>query len=204
MTAVTVALMGLTLAGAFIAVGVKSILHAVFGLAISLAGVAGLFVVLHSPLLAVMEVLIYVGGISVAMIFAVMMSRVIAVRKYEPTGRRVLAALAALVFFAGMAVVIARSDLAGIEVPADRDTRVATVGLYLLNQYNVVFEALSLVLLLAIIGAITIARRQIPETSDQKPETSDQRPEPSDQKPETSDQKPETQKPETSDQEGPS
>lgn len=160
MTVATGLLMAVTIAGALVAVNVRNILHAIFGLALALLGIAGLFLILGSPFVAAMEVLIYVGGISVAMVFAVMLSSVTHV---EPEGgtRRLLAALAAGTLVAGVVVAVHHAgfpvDAVGVTDP--EAWSVQKIGVELLDRYNVVFETLSVILLLAIIGAITIANR---------------------------------------------
>jgi NADH:ubiquinone oxidoreductase subunit 6 (subunit J) len=55
-------------------VGARNIFHNVLGLALSLIGVAGLFLYLNSPYVALMQILIYVGAITIAICFAVMLS----------------------------------------------------------------------------------------------------------------------------------
>ncbi len=142
-----------------LAVSLSNILHAVFGLAISLIGVAGIFFCLGSPFVAAMEVLVYVGGISVAMVFAVMLSYSISAGKMvESKERRLIGGLTALLFLISMVVVVQGADFAGSPAPADAEGwSVAGIGRDLLTHYNLVFEALSLVLLLAIVGAIAIS-----------------------------------------------
>ncbi len=63
-----------TLLGAIIAVAARNIFHNVLGLAMSLMGVAGVFLYLNSPFVALMEILIYVGAICIAICFAIMLS----------------------------------------------------------------------------------------------------------------------------------
>jgi NADH:ubiquinone oxidoreductase subunit 6 (subunit J) len=166
MTAVTGLLMSMAIAGALLAVSLKNVLHAIFGLAISLLAIAGLFVVLNSPFVAAMEVLIYVGGISVAMVFAVMLSTVVPKHAAETPLRRGIAALIAVVFMLGVGAVVVGADLAGVmprAVPEELWS-VAHLGRWLLDDYNLVFEGLSVVLLLAILGAIVISRRDQEES----------------------------------------
>ncbi|MCG8420181.1 MAG: NADH-quinone oxidoreductase subunit J [Proteobacteria bacterium] len=152
-------LMAVTFAAALLAVTLRNVLHAIFGLAVALLGIAGIFITLGSPFVAAMEVLVYVGGISVAMVFAVMLSTVVA-RQDEGGRRRVWAGLAALGFFAAMALVITRADFGPDSDPSEQAWAVAEIGGDLLTHYNVVFEALSLVLLIAIVGAVAISRRE--------------------------------------------
>lgn len=162
-------LMAFTLAGALLAVTLRNVLHAIFGLALALMGLAGLFVVLNSPFVAVMEVLIYVGGITVAMIFAVMLSTVASTRAVETPRRRALAAVVALAVFATIAPVLVATDFGPPVVQADAAWTVQTLGTNLLDRFNLVFETLSVVLLLAIIGAIVIARNPSASPDNQGP-----------------------------------
>ena len=106
-------LMALCIAGAFIAVSAKNVLHAVFGLAIALLAVGGMFLYLGSPFVATMEVLIYVGGISVAMVFAVMLSQAISsVDEGEGWVRRVLGLIPAVAFLAMIVPILTSHEAA--------------------------------------------------------------------------------------------
>lgn len=165
-------IVALTVAGALLAVVQQNIVRAIFGLAIALLGVALAFLELGSPFVAAMQVLVYIGGITVAMVFAVMLS---SAGQREPriyVARRVIAGIVALAFFAGVAIVIVRSDLANEpDVEGKLGSAlslgpwpsefwsVEAIGRELLDRFNVVFELLSVVLLVAILGAITIATK---------------------------------------------
>jgi len=109
-----------------------------------------------------MEVLIYVGGISVAMVFAVMLSTVVPKHAAETSLRKGAAALAALTFLLGVGAIVVGADLPNTNAPKlpDELWSVAHLGTALLDHYNLVFEVLSVVLLVAIIGAIVISRRE--------------------------------------------
>jgi NADH-quinone oxidoreductase subunit J len=149
-----------SLAGALLAVTQANILHAVFGLAIALVGVAGVFFTLDSPFVAIMEVLIYVGGIAVTMLFAVMLSSVSNPKERESVRRRLLAALVAGLFFVGGALLISHANFgAGKQLSAEAWS-LEQVGRDLLGRFNLAFETLSVVLLLAIVGAIVIVRKE--------------------------------------------
>jgi NADH-quinone oxidoreductase subunit J len=155
----------IAVAGAILAVSLSNILHAVFGLAISLLGCAGLFFALGSPFVAAMEVLVYVGGISVAMVFAVMLSHSIASRpEAESVARRLSGAIPASLFFITMAYAIHKTTFVGAPAASAEAWSVEAIGRDLLTHYSLVFELLSLVLLVAIMGAIAIATRETEET----------------------------------------
>ncbi len=148
---------GLTFGGAAIAVFPRNILYNVLGLALALTGVAGLYLYLGSFFMAMMQLLIYVGAITIAIVFAIMLSRPL---HLEVPKRRVpkvaMAALASTIFFLCIVVAGTKSHW----VPAaerSSDWSVVTIGHMLLTKYDLVFEAISLVLLIAIIGAIVTA-----------------------------------------------
>jgi NADH-quinone oxidoreductase subunit J len=153
-------LMGIGLSGALLAVGLQNILHAVFGLAISLLAFAGLFLALQSPFVAAMEVLIYVGGISVAMVFAVMLSHALSAPQPKASaGRKIAAAFGATVFFVVMGWMFRSADLTPVPEAPNEAWGLEPIGMALLTHFNLVFETLSVVLLLAIMGAVAIAQR---------------------------------------------
>lgn len=156
-------IVALTVAGALLSVAQRNIVRSIFGLAIALLGVALAFLVLGSPFVAAMEVLIYIGGITVAMVFAVMLSSAGRLETEASVARRVIAAILALAFFSAIALVITSAEFASApEMPAAIAAErwsVEELGRNLIDRFNVVFELLSIVLLVAILGAVTIASR---------------------------------------------
>lgn len=153
---------GLTLAGALIAVLTTRIIRGVAGLMVCCLGLAGLYYFLNSPFLALMEILIYVGAVCVTIIFAVMMA--------EPDEQPAHATHKAHLAWGAVAAVIALligGSLAYLALsgpwPARpeelaSDGSVAAIGISLLTTYSLAFEAISLVLLAAILGALVLAR----------------------------------------------
>jgi NADH-quinone oxidoreductase subunit J len=153
----------LTFAGALIAVFPRNILYNILGLILSLVGVAGLFLYLGSPFVALMELLIYVGAICISIVFAIMLSRPLHLslpkRSYKKVG---LSLGVSLVVFIMLTGVLLRTTWLPAPVRSS-DWSITTLGTYLLTRYDLVFEAISLVLLVAIMGAIIItgyARRR--------------------------------------------
>lgn len=165
--------MMVTIAGAMVAAGARSIVHALFGFAIALAGVAAAFAILNSPFVAAMEVLIYIGGITVAMVFAVMLS---SAGKREPTqsaSRHIMAFVVAIMFLVGVGSILLTTEYGPKPETTEAAWSVEAIGKYLLNEFNVVFELLSVVLLVAIVGAITIAGRDDDSLDPAKPQEDD-------------------------------
>ncbi len=151
----------LAIGAAVYAALVRHTLHCIISLAVTLFGVAGIFLSLGSPFVAAMQILIYIGGISVAMVFALMLSVSLA-RKVEHSFRKVVGSIvAAGAFFTAMAVLIMTTEFPVREEPAPAEQwAVANIGHAFLTNYNVVFIGLSLTLLLAILAAVLVAGRE--------------------------------------------
>ncbi len=150
---------GITIIGAIIATSTGRLIRAVAGLALCFIGVAGLYYYLNSPFIALMEILIYIGAVCVTIVFAVMLaepeeSKKIAKRN-PLAGPLSIIASGILVF--GLAALGTGTEW---KVPASRlnDGSVEEVGQSLLTTYSMSFELISVVLLLAIIGALVLAR----------------------------------------------
>jgi NADH-quinone oxidoreductase subunit J len=148
---------GLTFGGAAIAVFPRNILYNVLGLVMALVGVAGLYLYLGSFFIALMQLLIYVGAICIAIVFAIMLSPPLHLEVPERRVSKVALASGASGFFlAALMGVIFKTHW----VPAaerSTDWSMVTIGEMLLTRYDLVFELISLVLLVAIIGAIVTA-----------------------------------------------
>lgn len=150
-----------TVAGALIAVLTTRIIRSVCGLALACIGLAGLYYFLHSPFLALMQILIYVGAVCITIVFAVMLAEPDEPAS-DPSGEGSGGWLAvSLVAGAGVFVATAWIALqAPWSPPGERlgDGSLRSIGIALLTTYSLAFEAISLVLLVAIVGALAIAR----------------------------------------------
>jgi NADH:ubiquinone oxidoreductase subunit 6 (subunit J) len=133
--------------------------RAVSGLALCFIGVAGLYYYLNSPFVAVMEMLIYVGAVCVTIVFAIMLADP---GDEERAGRQ--SAISSPVCFGvgalfawGMALLGANTMWPAAAAKIN-DGSVKDIGHSLLTTYSMVFELISVVLLLAIIGSLVLAR----------------------------------------------
>jgi len=159
----------LIIASSIFVVTSKNIFHSAIFLILALFGVAGLFVLLNAPFLAAAQVLIYVGAISVLMIFAVMLTARIADASLRYTNEQVGLGLAVSV---GLLAVILYSlyqtpfEVSGLPVTEGAGM---TLGKLLLTKYVLPFEVISVLLLAALIGAVVIARKDTRHGSETKP-----------------------------------
>ncbi|MGQ9687684.1 MAG: NADH-quinone oxidoreductase subunit J family protein [Desulfobaccales bacterium] len=149
---------GMTILGALIAVGARNIFHNVLGLALSLIGVAGLFLYLNSPFVALMEILIYVGAICIAICFAVMLSEPMYRRSPPRSFLKSLGALLGAGAVLAFLVLLTRKTQWLPAAERSKDWSITTIGHYLLTNYVLIFEVISLLLLVAMLGAIVTAR----------------------------------------------
>ena len=137
----------------------RNLIHAVMFLVVAFLGMAGLFVTLSADFIAVAQVLIYAGAISVLMVFAVMLTP-LANRDngnslYVLPGTALGVAFVAIITF--VAVDVDWNVIA--DVQADRfPTTVNAIGEALLGRYVLAFEVASVLLLAALIGAIVLVR----------------------------------------------
>lgn len=147
------------------AVGVafsRNILYSAFALMGTLLSVAGLYVLLAADFVAVIQVLIYVGGILVLTLFAVMLTQRIAdVRISNRAVGRLPAflILAVVGMVMGRAVMAARWHQLAELLPAT--PTVAGIGNSLLGEYVLPFEVASVVLLAALVGAVVLSRKEL-------------------------------------------
>jgi NADH-quinone oxidoreductase subunit J len=161
-TGVFAVVLATTISGALIAVCATRIIRGVCGLALCCIGLAGFYYFLNSPFLALMEILIYVGAVCVTIVFAVMLAEPDepAVTPAARRGSRWSGAGAVLVSLLVFGL-LARLGL-GLSwtAPPERatDGSVSAMGVALLSNYSLAFEMISLVLLVAILGALVIAR----------------------------------------------
>lgn len=147
----------IVLSGAWIVVTARNLIHAALCLALCFFGVAGLFVLLDAPFLAVVSVVIGAGGISVLIIFAIMLTRGAGMADAPLTNRWPLAVTICLVLFGALTAMLISVPWPNTTSPITQDT-VAALGDALLGQYLLPFEVASVLLSAALIGAAFVAR----------------------------------------------
>jgi len=140
----------------------RNLVHSALWLVVALFGVALLFGLLQAGFLAVVQVVVYIGAIAILMIFAIMLTRKIAIDSGPKfTANWGWATAIALVFFAALVWIL--SSWSGITTPlpimSDRVDPLRQLGIALVSPdgYVLAFELASVLLLAALIGAIVIA-----------------------------------------------
>jgi len=149
---------GAALLGALGAVGFRNIFHNILGFALAMLGVAGIFLSLGSDFLAIVFVIVYVGAVAIAMVYAVMLSYPLDLPPKRRSGPKIAAAAAvAAAGAAAIWAVLRSAPLAAGDLPPK--VSAAAVGARLLGDYALVFELISVLLVVAMMGAVMVARR---------------------------------------------
>lgn len=146
-------LAAVTLVSAAAVVRLRNVLHSALFLGLSLAGVAGLFASLGADFLFAAQILIYVSGIAVLVLFVVLLAGRHSELHLRQTNKQWLPALA-IAGTALWALSLVARPFQGLQAPAGGQTTTRLIGALLMGEYAVPFELISLILIAALIGAI--------------------------------------------------
>jgi NADH-quinone oxidoreductase subunit J len=146
--------------GAVLAINFTKVVHTVLSLAFTFIALAGLFVLLEAEFIAFVQVLLYVGAITILMIFGIMMT------KHDGEGLEpprplleTLAAIGCLCLFGILFYGIRNANFPTDSAPFVEDNT-REIGKALFTQYAIPFELVSVLLTIAFIGAIALAKRE--------------------------------------------
>jgi NADH-quinone oxidoreductase subunit J len=149
------------LVSGFMVVSLKNMFHCAICLIICLSGVAGIYILLHAEFLAAVQVLIYVGAVSVLMMFAIMLTHDLASRKIVQTNQNALIAFFVCVMFGlGAFILLHGTRIWKMSTTALPANNTFTIGKALMTDYMLPFEVVSVLMLAALIGAIVLAREE--------------------------------------------
>ncbi|MDE3097107.1 MAG: NADH-quinone oxidoreductase subunit J [Chloroflexota bacterium] len=147
-----------TVASALMVAAVRDLIHAVLFLVLSFVGVAGIYVVLSADFVAVAQILIYAGAISVLLVFAVMLTPAGDRRNSETAFRAPAAVLAGLVL--AVTVFVIYDTNWRIASHGQFGATAASLGRAFFKPYIVPFEVASVLLVAAMVGAIALTQEE--------------------------------------------
>lgn len=143
--------------GCVFAVSSPSLVRALVGLITTLVGVAGMYLLLASPFMAFMQLLIYVGAVSVLIFFAVMLTRAESggdESRPAPMKTYVFGLAATIAPAAVLSWLVMTRPVQSIAVPTEVDIK--QLGEGLLGSYFLPFELISVILMVAMAGAVLL------------------------------------------------
>ena len=148
-----------TLISAFFVVTNRNVVYSAFFLLFTFFGVAGMYALLGADFVAVVQLIIYVGGILILLLFGVMLTNKITNVEIKTGTINILPASIGVGLFAGsLLAAMINSNWKSNPVETSVPTT-AVLGTMLINDYLLIFELLGIILLIALIGAASIARR---------------------------------------------
>jgi NADH-quinone oxidoreductase subunit J len=150
-------LAGLTLAGGWVVARSRNIVHSALALLATFLGVAGLYALLNADLMAVVELLVYVGGVLVLILFAVMLTARIDRAETSNLSFGWARGVGVLLAVCAPLIWLIFNYPWRVEL-ADGAPTTAAMGAALLDGYVLPFEVVSVLLVAALVGAVTLAR----------------------------------------------
>ena len=152
-------MVAITLFGALVAVNTERLVRAVAGLALCFVGVAAIYFFLNAPFVSMMQILIYVGAICVTISFAIMLAAPEKKKTFGPPSSHLagpLGAFTSIILATALIILGLQTDWKSL--PKENIGDVELIGIKLLTDFSMVFELVSILLLIAILGALVIAR----------------------------------------------
>ena len=152
----------LAIASALLFVTRRSPVPAALWLVNVMIALAGLYVMLDAPFVGVIQVLVYAGAIMVVFVFVVMLLNLgrSGISDIRSLGPRLGAGVVGLALLANL-LVVQRQKIPRVALASDVDNAVEGVAASLFTDYLVAFELTSLVLLVAVIGAVLLAKKRV-------------------------------------------
>jgi NADH-quinone oxidoreductase subunit J len=159
-------LSGLAVLGGVLVITRKNPVHSALALILTLLALAGLYLMLYAPFVAGVQVILYAGGIMVLFLFVIMLVNIEHSQKEEQFNQQWIAGLLAAVALGGLFVVTyvkgQKLELFPQQVlPLQEQSNTQDVATLLYGNYMFSFEIASLLLLVAIIGAVLMAKKRI-------------------------------------------
>ena len=158
------------LGGAIAVVALKNPFYSVLALVVHLVALAGLFLTLHAEFIAAAQVVVYAGAVMVLYVFVAAYVGGVEEPEWEPiTGQKFLAPAIALALFIELSIAILGTGLKAIgnegpTIPLGFGSPEA-IGTLMLERFLIAFEAASILLLIAAVGAIVLAGRKVSDAS---------------------------------------
>lgn len=150
----------LVIGGAVFMISFTKVVHQVVALAFTFLSIAGLYILLEAEFVAVTQILVYSGAISILMLFGIMLTKHNAQETETRKGFKFFAFLIVAGFFALMFTGIQTMNIPSEPGNFSQDNNVLEIGKLMFNQYVIPFEIASVLLLVALVGAIILAKKE--------------------------------------------
>nr|WP_026672818.1 NADH-quinone oxidoreductase subunit J [Alkalihalobacterium bogoriense] len=148
----------IAVSGGVLMINLKKVVHVIVALAFTFLSIAGFYVLLSAEFLAFVQVLIYAGAITIIMLFGIMLTKHDD-RTDIPAGfvRSIVAFVGVAVFFVIMFIGINDLSFGSDPAPLHEDN-VRQIGIEIYSKFVIPFEVVGVILLVALVGAVAIAK----------------------------------------------
>ncbi|SEN51087.1 NADH dehydrogenase subunit J [Mesobacillus persicus] len=156
--------------GGVLLLNLKKVVHMVVALVFTFLSIAGIYVLLSAEFLAVVQILVYSGAISIIMLFGIMLTKHNDEDEGDSKGggwRKAFLFLGVLAFGAVFYIGIYNLDF-GSAPAALHENNPEQIGIELYSKYVIPFELMSVLLLVAFVGAIVLSRNDEKEEADKE------------------------------------
>lgn len=150
----------ITVGSAFIVVMSKNLIYSVFSLMLTFFGVAGLYVLMSADFIAIVQLIVYVGGILIVLIFGVMLTNSVLTEGMKTSVTNLLLGSVATGALAGLLILLFTNDNLYPNTGALTPVPLKDISRLFIVDYLVLFELLGILLLAALIGAASIGRKE--------------------------------------------
>jgi NADH-quinone oxidoreductase subunit J len=157
-------LSGLALLGGVLVITRKNAIHSALALILTLLAQAGLYLMLYAPFVAGVQIILYAGGIMVLFLFVIMLVNLERSAKEEQFNKQWIAGVAAAAALGALFIFVyvkGNSLFPTKLVPLPEQSNTQEIATLLYGNYMFAFEIASLLLLVAIIGAVVMAKKRI-------------------------------------------
>ncbi len=157
-------LAGLAIAGGVLVITRRNPVHSALALILTLLALAGLYLMLYAPFVAGVQIILYAGGIMVLFLFVIMLISIEKSLKQEQFNKLWLAGALSAIALGGLFVAVyvkGKSLFSGPLLPLSEESNTQQIAVLLYGNYMFAFEIASLLLLVAIIGAVVMAKKRI-------------------------------------------
>jgi NADH-quinone oxidoreductase subunit J len=159
-------LSGIMLIGGILVITRKNAVHSALALIFTLLAQAGLYLMLYAPFVAGVQIILYAGGIMVLFLFVIMLVNIERAMKERQFNKQWLVGIVAAGALGGLFITVYTKGMTIFPehaVPSSNleAANTQSVGMLLYGQYMFPFEIASLLLLVAIIGAVVMAKKRI-------------------------------------------
>lgn len=147
----------IAIATAILSLESKEIVYGAISLAVMLLSMAGFFILLDAPFVAMFQIIVYVGAVAVLILFTVMLVRREKWLKTEVRGMKGAGIVSGLVFAFALGLLLLNSTLSSM-IAVGEAVSYLEIGVLMVSEYWAALEVLALLLAASLIGALTLAK----------------------------------------------